>query len=148
MPHTEEERRSKFACIKWVGSCPLTRRILGNSHHERLRIDGRLRWRFREREKARRTQGHVPMVEDRYVLLEIHYMNICVQGATVGGVVVSSIVLIYVLRCLYVPPLWFMFLNICPKGCPCLTLYISQARLYKSPSRIRIEVFFPYSPSW
>ena len=36
---------------------------------------------------TQRTQVHVPTVEDRYVLLAIHYMNICVQGAAVGGVV-------------------------------------------------------------
>jgi hypothetical protein len=34
-----------------------------------------------------------PAVEDRYVLLAIHYMNICVQGVVVGGVE-SSLVLI------------------------------------------------------
>ena len=82
----------------------LTRRFLGNAHHEGLRVDGRRRWRFREREKARRTQVHVPAVEDRYVLLAIHYMNICVQGAAIGGVVGSSLVLIRGLRCLGVSP--------------------------------------------
>ena len=65
----------------------------------------RRRWKFREREKARRTQVHVPAVEDRYVLLAIHYMNICVQGAAIDGVVVSSLVLICGLRYLDMSPL-------------------------------------------
>jgi hypothetical protein len=44
-------------------------------------------------------QIHVPAVEDRYVLLAIQYIIICVHGVAVGGVV-SSLVLIYGLRCL------------------------------------------------
>jgi esterase/lipase len=69
---------------------------------------------FWEREKTRRIQVHVPVVEDRYVLLAIQYMNICVQGVAIGGVVVSSLVLICGLRCLDVSPLCLLFLIVCP----------------------------------
>jgi hypothetical protein len=72
----------------------VSRWLLGNAHHERLRVDGRRRWRFWELEKARRTKIHVPALEDPYVLLAIQYIIICVQGVAIGGVVVSSLVLI------------------------------------------------------
>lgn len=65
----------------------------------------RRRRKFRERGGTRRTQVHVPAVEDRYILLAIQYMKICVQGAAIGGVVGSSLVLIRGLRCLGVSPL-------------------------------------------
>jgi hypothetical protein len=42
----------------------------------------------RARVGTQRTQLHVPSVEDRYVLLEIHYMIIVLlQGAALGRVV-------------------------------------------------------------
>jgi hypothetical protein len=47
----------------------VTRWLLGNAHDEGLRVDGRRRLRFWEREKTRRTQIHVPAVEDRYIML-------------------------------------------------------------------------------
>jgi hypothetical protein len=41
--------------------------------------------RFRKRDGTRHTQVQVHAVEDRYVLLVIQYMNICVHGAIIDG---------------------------------------------------------------
>ena len=56
---------------------------------------------------TRRTQLRVPSVEDPYVLLAIQYMSIiCLQGAAVGGAMLSMFYLsvLYVLACLYRVP--------------------------------------------
>ena len=66
-----------------------------------------------------------------YMCTWIHYRRSCIYSS-------SNLRL----RCLAYRLYYFMFLNICSKGCSYLTLYINQVRVYKSNSRIRIGVFF------